>query len=109
MYRVTTPKFTFILPISTDDCEIVQVTFRQGKHKLVKQSNGSTTPSGMTFDDDKVIVILTQEETKAFDYGYDAYVQIRALTEGGEAYASKSYKLMVWDVEDDSILGGLSS
>lgn len=105
MYRVTTPRFTFKLPIDTSECDIIQVTFRQGKRKLVKASQGSTLASGMSFDADKVIVILTQEETKDFDYGDDMYVQLRALTAGGEAYASKSYQIMVEDVEDDSILG----
>ena len=94
------------MPLDSSDCNIIQVTFRQGKHKLIKTYNG-TLPSGMTLDGDKVIVILTQEETKDFDYG-DAYVQLRALTDGAEAYASESFHLMVKDVEDDTVLGGLS-
>ena len=104
MYRVTTPKSTFKMPLDSSDCSIIQVTFRQGKHKLVKEYDG-TLPSGMTLDNDKVIIILTQEETKDFDYG-DAYVQLRALTDGGEAYASESFHLIVEDVENDTVLGG---
>ena len=59
----------------------------------------------MTFDENKVFVRLTQEETKAFDSRYPVQVQVRGLTYSSSAVASKTFERTVEEVLDDDILG----
>lgn len=106
MYRVTTPTFTYVLPIQTSTCDVVQVTFRQGDTDLIKTYENETLPSGMTFDGKNVVVQLTQEETKAFKADDMIETQIRVLTNTDAAYASKVFKLTVNDVLNEEILNG---
>ena len=101
MYRVTTPTHTFTLPIDTSDCDQVQVTYQQGKNKLV--FNSKDNPDEMFFDDKDVVVNLTQEETKTFKVG-TVSVQVRVLTMSGQALASQKFKIKVTDVINDEIL-----
>lgn len=102
-YRVTTPQHTFTLPISTSECSVLQVTYSQGCKKLVKEYAHGVAPSGMVLDDDMIIINLSQEETKGFSVGAVS-VQVRVLTNGGRAYASKEFNVNVKKVNSDNIL-----
>ena len=102
-YRVTTPTHRFTLPISTDECDVIQITYQQGKTKLIKGFRDGETDPGVELDEDVVLVNLTQEETKAFDTG-DVDIQLRALTSGGKAYASQHFRVGVSRVNTDDIL-----
>ena len=104
MYRVTTPTHTFTLPLSTDDYSVIMVTYKQADTTLTKAYQGGSLPSGMTLDNNKVILKLTQEETKAFESG-NAEVQIRVLTNEGDADASDPIKIVINDVFNEDILG----
>lgn len=103
MYRVTTPTNTFTLPIDTSDCSKILLQYEQGKTKLTKIYENGVLPSGMTLDEEQVIQLLTQEETKAFKEGF-AFVQIRVLTNAGKSYASQTFKVNVNDVLNEEIL-----
>lgn len=104
MYRATTPIHTFSLPISTDDCKDIQVTYKQGKNVILeKYMDDRVLPSGMTLHDKDVVVTLTQEETKLFG-AKKATVQIRILTDGGTASASDIFDITVKDVLHDNEL-----
>lgn len=107
MYRVTTPTHTFTLPIQTNTCVKIQVTYRQLATKLSKIYQDQTLPSGMELDGKKVIVKLTQEETKAFnatDPENPVYAQVRAKTVGGDVFASQKFRVSLDDVLDDEVL-----
>lgn len=102
-YKVTTPTHTFVLPIETSECSVIQVTYTQGKKQLLKQYEDGVLPSGMTLDGKNVIINLTQEETKGFQIG-SIEAQVRVLTTGGKAYASKAFKVGVSKVNNEDIL-----
>lgn len=102
-YRVTTPTHTFILPIDTSECSVIQVTYKQDCKSLVKKYADGVLPSGMMLDEDSVVISLTQEETKAFKVG-SVEVQMRVLTNGGEAYASDIFTVGVTKVNNEEIL-----
>lgn len=104
MYRVTTPTYTFTLPIQTSACKEIQATFKQGKIDLEKHYENSTLPSGMTLNGKDVTIHLTQEETKAFDADHIVEAQIRVLTNEDEAYASQMFSVHVNDVLNEEIL-----
>lgn len=103
MYRVTTPTHTFTLPLDTSECNAIQITYKQGANILTKEYNDGVLPPGMTLDDKDVIINLTQAETKAFSVG-TVDVQVRALTNGGKAYASQHFNVSVNRVNNEEIL-----
>lgn len=104
MYRATTPKHIFTLPILTSDCKDILVTYAQKcKVVLEKYMNDGNLPSGMTLDGNDVIVVLTQEEANKFKSEL-ATVQIRILTNGGKACASRHFSISVKGVDNDSVL-----
>lgn len=102
-YRVTTPQHTFTLPFDTSECSVIQVSYTQGTAQLVKEYDHGTLPSGMILDEDTVIINFTQEETKRFKVG-TVSAQVRVLTTGGKAYASKQFTVSVKAVNNDEVL-----
>lgn len=104
MYRVTTPTHTFTLPDTASDYEEIQITYKQRDVDIVKHYQDNTLPSGMSFDGQDVIVRLTQEETKQFKAGDKVSVQVRVLTQGADAYASKKFSVDVQPVLNDEVL-----
>lgn len=110
MFRATTPTHTFTLPIQTDNCKDILVTYSQDdKVVLEKYMDDKVLPDGMTLDDKKVIIVLTQEETNLFtETGKSrkkiAKVQIRVLLESGWAGASAKYDINVEGVINDFVL-----
>lgn len=105
MYRVTTPTHTFIMPIDTSECSVIQITYKQGCIELIKEYSNGILPSGMTLDEDSVIIKLTQEETRQFLKG-TVDVQLRALVGSRDAYASDHFKIGVQEVNNQDILTG---
>lgn len=103
MYRVTTPTHTFKLPIDTSEFAEIQITYKQGNTTLIKHYQDGTLPSGMSFFEDEVILLLTQEETKQFAPG-PVNVQLRALTNSGRAFSSQIFRPMVNEVLNEEIL-----
>lgn len=103
MYRVTTPTHTFKLPIETNTCSEILVSYKQTDVCLDKHYENGTLPSGMTLDGKNVIIILTQEETKQFAEGR-VKVQIRVLTNAGAVMASQIFTLSVADVINEEVL-----
>lgn len=109
MYRATTPTHTFTLPEQAASYAEIHITYRQGTDEevtaeVVKHAQDGTIPPGMSFDDKKVIISLTQEETKQFKADDFASVQVRVLTSGGYAYASRIFKIKINDVLNDEVL-----
>ena len=100
MIRVTTPLHKFTFPISPDNFEIIKITYAQ-RNKIIFTKE----KSDMSFDGNKVLLRLSQEETKLFDSRYPVQVQVRGLTFNGSAVASKTFERSVEEVLYDGILG----
>lgn len=103
MYRATTPTHTFKLPIETNTCSEILVSYKQKDVVLEKHYQDGTLPDGMTLSGKNIVIILTQDETNQFKEG-TAQVQIRVLTNGGSAMASQVFKLFVFDVINEEVL-----
>ena len=125
MYRITTPTHTFTLPINTDTLKVIKVTYRQAGPLvpeppcsnpvifrpvvpedviLSKKYENGTLPSGMTLDGKKVVIRLTQEETKMFFAGFVVIAQVRVLTNDDDAFASQYFTVLVNEVNDEEVL-----
>lgn len=104
MYRVTTPTHTFVLPALASSYKEVQITYTQSNAFLVKHYQNETLPSGMTFEGNKVIIRLTQEETKRFSARKPAQVQVRVLTSDDDVYASKIFNVTIERVLNEEVL-----
>ena len=104
MYRATTPTTTFTLEVEASSLSQVLVTFAQDDVKLNKHYRNGTLPDGMTFDDKKVIVKLTQEETLLFDEGKQTYAQLRAKTSSGDVVETKKFNVVVHSSLNEEIL-----
>lgn len=104
MYRLTTPAHQFTLPINTSECQDILVTYAQGGTIVAeKHMDNGVLPEGMTLEGKKVIISLTQAETKAFS-AKKATAQVRVLTLGGQAYASQYFDIEVKEVLNKDIL-----
>ena len=104
MYRVTTPTHTFTLPMNTQYLKEIQIMYKQGGLKITKHYQDGTLPSGMTLDGKKVIIKLTQEETKQFDARGNVAIQVRVLTDDDDAFASQIFTLGIDEVLNEDIL-----
>lgn len=104
IYTATTPSDTFTLPIETNTCTKIQVTYTQGKYKIVKLYQNGTLPSGMTLDGKKIIIRLTQDETKGFNSDGMINVQVRVKTQTDDVFASQKWKVYVDTSLDEEIL-----
>lgn len=103
MYRLTTPTHTFTLPINTALCSEILVTYKQARTTVNKHYQDGTLPPGMTLDDKTIIIQLTQEETKKFAEG-TVSIQVRVLTNAGQAFASQIFRAINNDVLNEEVL-----
>ena len=78
----------------------VRVIFRQAGMKLQKNKDDS----GVTVSKSEVAVTLTQEETLKFYSCVPAYVQIKAITERGEAVQAEPEMIDVEETYDESVM-----
>ena len=79
----------------------ILVTFQQNKNNLISKHLEDITISG-----DSIVVNLNQEETKQFETGKLAYLQVRCYAAEYDAPGSAAWALDVWPALDDAILGG---
>ena len=108
MFVATTPKHTFTFPVSPEEFKRILITYTQnGKTVLEK------TEQDLTFeeiiDGNRIIyaawLALTQEETKKFDPALEKFtVQVRALSNHGEAIAGGKHVFSVESVLNDGVL-----
>ena len=79
----TTPTHTFKLPFDTKVIKELKITYAQdGQIKLEKRYKDCT------LNEDEVSIKLTQEETFLFDAIKNIEVQMRILTQAGDALSS---------------------
>ena len=110
MYRLTTPKHTFIFEIVPEETfETILITYAQnGQIRLEK------TKDDLSFEtedrDGKTVYLascrLTQEETQKFTTRSrnTVDIQVRAGTAAGEGFARDIQHLTVHDVLNDKVL-----
>ena len=101
MFKGTTPTFIISLCSELDlneDTSEIWVTVKDSSGSLLNK-----TKSELTIEDNKLLVYLTQAETNAFASG-KAMLQVRILTTGGKALASKIAEFDVDDVLKSGVI-----
>ena len=84
MTRGTTPTHTFRLPFSADIAEKIRIIYAQNDNVVLEKSESDCTING-----DTISVALSQEDTFSFDTKSNVQIQLRVLTAGNNALASK--------------------
>ena len=106
MIRATTPRHYFIFDTDPDIYKRILITYAQGD-KIVLEKEKEDLFIEAT-DDGKWVLSyqLTQEETKKFTMsgGGSILVQVRVLTESGDALASDKQRIRLSDVLNDEVL-----
>lgn len=85
MRRGTTPTITLNIPFAAADVSVVWITFVSDGEELFTKTLSDT---GVTLEDNKITIALTQQETLGFTTGARVSMQIRILTADGNAVAS---------------------
>ena len=88
MIQGTTPTHTFTLPFDVSMIDKVRIIYSQKDQPVVTKNTEDCQLEG-----ENVVVVLTQEDTFAFDHNEPVEVQIRVLTTGGDAIASHIKKV----------------
>lgn len=88
MIQGTTPKHTFKLPFDVGLIDKVQITYAQNKTPIVTKEKAECE-----LLENRVIVYLSQEETLKFKPNLSVQVQIRVVTTGGDAPATKIFTI----------------
>ena len=99
MIRATTPTHTFNIPIDANKIQKILVTYRQIGKNILEKTNADMVNKGNAWS-----VTLTQRETKMFMADTKVEVQVRALTTGGDALASKIFSVTVDRVLNDEVM-----
>lgn len=108
MIRATTPTHTFTFKeIDPSELSVLNVYYAQRGEILLTKYIGDFEFSSEVVDDETIYIAettLTQNETKLFNEHYKVEVQMRALTQTGEALATPKWVVPVHDVLNDEEL-----
>lgn len=111
MIRATTPIHTFIFKEDPSRYERILITYAQGGSIVMEKEKNDLTIESLPIGPGnagmyKAYYRLTQEETKKFQAngGKQVQVQVRVLTNSGEALASDKKTISVQDVLNDEVL-----
>lgn len=99
MIRGTTPTHIFTLPFGTEIIKTIQVIYAQSGVEKLTKSNGDCVFEGNT-----VTTKLTQEDTFVFADGECVEVQVRVLTMGNDALASRVMRVHCNECLSDEVL-----
>lgn len=124
--RGTTPYHSFILPLTTDQINTVYITYLQNNEVILDKSTEDITIEDVIEDLDnatmneeiteefipsaQITLHLSQEDTLKFHF-YPAaekniaVVQLRVLTNDGEAYASEPIHERIYGVLKEGVIG----
>ena len=100
MIRGTTPTLTFTLPVQVSTLSEYWVTISQKYENLTINK----TSSDCSAEDDTITVTLSQEDTLKLIGDKPVYIQIRALTTGGVALATKMWSCPVDDILKEGVI-----
>ena len=99
MFKGTTPTHTFEVDIDTSVIKTVKITYTQkDKEILVKRTDDCEIGNGV------ITTSLSQEDTFLFKEDTWVRVQLRILTNSGEALASAPMMITVGACLDDEVL-----
>lgn len=99
MIRGTTPTHVYSLPFDTDAIKSLEIVYKQkGEVKLKR------CMTDCILDKNAVTVRLSQEETLSFSCNACVEIQIRVLTNEGEALASCIMRVRVDECLSDEVL-----
>ena len=82
MRRLTTPRFEYESPVDIELIDKIRVRYQQGDINLTKYKED------LIFEDNKIIVNLTQEETFNFSDKELVDMQIQIITTSGKSLVS---------------------
>lgn len=99
MIRGTTPTHTFTLPFDTSMISKLRVIYQQSDRTVLVKTEKDCTMEGNT-----ISYKLTQAETLRFDSNTTVEIQIRVLTETGEALVSRVHKTSVGICLENDVL-----
>jgi hypothetical protein len=99
MKRGTTPTHIYTLPLEVNTLSSVSITYRQAGGTILTKKGEDLSMNGIT-----IRVKLTQEETLSFSCAQPVEIQVRALTAGGDALASKIMRVSVERCLDGEVL-----
>lgn len=99
MIRLTTPTHTFTLPFSTSTISSLIATYQQNGATVIEKEL-----EDVTLDGNKVIITLTQEETKKFEACRPAFVQLRIKNTSDAVLASNIVTLDVQPVLNSEVM-----
>lgn len=97
MRRGTTPTHTFVVPIDASDVAKIRVIYSQRGQVILTRDYD-------TYQDGKLVVQLSQEDTLKFDDKQPVYIQLRVLTLAGEALASNVIETQSYWLLEDEVL-----
>lgn len=97
--RACSYKANITLPKTASTYSAILITIQQDGQNLVSKTKSQLTTSGST-----VTMNLTQEETRQFEAGIPAYLQIRCFASATDAPGSACWPVEVWPALDDQIL-----
>lgn len=96
MIRGTTPTLTFNLPFDASNIKTAWVTFSQFNVEVFTLENEELAMDGLT-----ISAKLTQEQTLSLSKNDDVEIQLRILTNSGDAIASNIMKTSVSNILKD--------
>ena len=99
MIRACSYTATIQTPQDPTSYSSILITFSQDGSIVLQKDE-----TGVTFSGNKIIVQLTQAETKSFACGKKAYIQIRCYESAYNAPGSAIFAIDVWPALDDQIL-----
>lgn len=96
MIRGTTPQLDFSLPFDVSNIKRAWVTFSQCNHECFTLEN-----EALTMDGSHISAKLTQEQTLLLSQNNSVEIQLRILTNNGDALASNIMKADVGRILKD--------
>lgn len=99
MIKGTTPTHIFTLPFGAETIKTIQIIYAQNGVEKLTKSNADCALEG-----NSVSVKLTQEDTFAFADDACVEVQVRVLTMGNDALASRVMRVHCHECLSDEVL-----
>ena len=99
MIRGTTPTIKFVFPFEVSGITKFNMYFMQGKDVILTR-----TEDDLSFDEDKVYALLSQEETLMFSPKKRLEIKSRYKFSDGTVGATKPKFFEVYDTGDETIL-----
>lgn len=99
MYIGTTPTHIFEIPFDTSLVKVCKITYSQDSRIILEKKTDECT-----FDGKFIKTTLSQAETFLFDYKRTVQIQLRVLTQYGEALAADIENIPAHICLDDEVL-----